>query len=187
MFSDRIVVCVCQQLQRSSYLSFFHSALLRCWQPFSVMPLLTKYKHSYWGLSISGMATVPSTVVRSRYLRFCCYLFYILITEVEVSQSADVGSAEGHAALPSDAASICIKPLLHIINLMSSADGCLFSLPSTSLKTARRLAPEILLSSESFNGYTGRKHGRVKVHSFICWNCFWRDCGPRSRFPLLLN
>ena len=163
MFSNRIIVCVSQQLQRPIYLSFFQSALLRCWQPFSVMPLVTEYKHSYGGITISGAATVPSPVARSRYLWFCCWLIYILITEAEDSQSADVGSAEGDAPLLSDDVVICIKPLLPNHNLISSADGCLPSLSSTALRTAA----EMLLLAESFNGYTGRKHGWVSIHSPI--------------------
>ena len=79
-----------------------------CWQPFSVMPLLTKYKHSYRGITISGAATVLSPVVRSRYLRLCFSLIYLLITEAEVNQSAEVGSAEGDAPLFSEAIVPCI-------------------------------------------------------------------------------
>ena len=72
------------------------------------MPLSPEYKHSYGGISISGAATDPSPVVHSRYLRFCFSLIYLLITETEVSQSVEVGSAEGDAPLFSDAVSICI-------------------------------------------------------------------------------
>ena len=67
------------------------------------MLLVTEYKHSYGGITLSGAATVPSPVARSRYLRLCFSLFYLLITEAEGSQSAEVGSAEGDAPLPSDA------------------------------------------------------------------------------------
>ena len=109
------------------------------------MPLSPEYKHSYIGVSISGTATVPSPVARSRYLRFCCCLIYILITEAEGSQSAEVGSAEGDAPLFSDFIAICIKLLLLSHSSMSSADGCFLSLSSTALRTAGRLAPEILL------------------------------------------
>ena len=103
MFSNRIINCVSQQLRRLSLSSFFQSALLRCWQPFSVMMFLSEYKHSYRGITISGAATVPSPVARSPYFRFCCFLIYFLITEKKVSQSAEVGSAEGDATLLSDA------------------------------------------------------------------------------------
>ena len=68
-----------------------------------MIPLLSEYKHSYREITISGAATVPSQVARSPYLRFCCSLIYLLITEAEVSQSAEVGSAEGDAPLFSDA------------------------------------------------------------------------------------
>ena len=108
MSSNRIGVCVSQQLQKSSIFSFFQSALLRRLQPFSVMPLSTKCKHSYKGVNIKGAATVPSPVARSPYLRFGCCLFYHLITEADVSHSAEVGSAEDYATLLSDAVFICI-------------------------------------------------------------------------------
>ena len=72
------------------------------------MSFVTEYKHSYWGIIISDAATFLSRVVRSRYLRLCCRLIYILITEAEVSQSADVGFAEGDAPLLTDDVSICI-------------------------------------------------------------------------------
>ena len=111
MISNRIVTCVSQQLQRLSISSFFQSALLRYWQPFSVMPLSSEYKHNYGGISITGAATVPSPVARISYLQFCCHLIYLLITEAEDSQSAEVGSAEGDALLFSDAIPVCIKPL----------------------------------------------------------------------------
>ena len=147
------------------------------------MPLFPEYKHSYWGIKFPVAATVPSPVVHIRYLRFCCCLIYILITEVEGSQSAEVGSAEGDAPLFSDFIAICIKLQLLSHSSMSSADGCFLSLSSTALRTAGRLAAEILLLSESFNGYAGGKHGWLWVHSFLSRNCFWRGCGPRS--PLL--
>ena len=67
------------------------------------MPLLSEYKYSYWGVSIKGTATFHSRVARSRYLRFRCWLIYLLITEDEDSQSAEVGSAEGDAPFASDA------------------------------------------------------------------------------------
>ena len=67
------------------------------------MPLFPEYKHSYRGITLSGAATVPSPVVRSPYLRFCCCLIYLLITEADVSQSAELGFAEGDAPLLSDA------------------------------------------------------------------------------------
>ena len=105
---NRIAVCVSQQLQRSSNSSFFQFALLRCWQPLSVMALLAKYKHSYKVITISGAATLPSPVVYSRYLRFCCRLIYTLITEVDPNQSADVCLTEGDAPLFPNAVSICI-------------------------------------------------------------------------------
>ena len=100
-----------------------------------------------------------------------------------MSQSADVDSAEGDTPLFSDVIFNCIKPLLHSHNLMFSAVICLSSFSSTSLRTAGMLAAEILSCSESFNGYPGSKHGRVRVHSFLSWSYLWRGCGPRS--PLL--
>ena len=108
VFPNRIAVCVSQQLQRSSNSSFFQSALLRCWQPFSVMLLSTKYTHSYRGITISGAATVPSPDAHSLYLRFCCFLIYFLITEKKVSQSAEIGSTEGDAPFFSDAFVFCV-------------------------------------------------------------------------------
>ena len=145
--SNWIIHCVSQQLLRPIYMSFFHSALLSCWQPFSVMPLSSKYTRSYWGITISGAATVPSLVACSLYLRFCCCcLIYLLITEVEVSQSAEVGSAEGNAPLPFDAISFCIKALLHRYNLISSAVYCFLSLSPISLRTAGKLATKILFN-----------------------------------------
>ena len=102
MLTNPIYPCVNQQLQRPSNLSFFHSALLRFWQPFSVILLSSNYKHSYREISIAGAATFLARVVHSRYLRYCYGLIYYLITEAEVIQSADVGSAEGNAPLPSD-------------------------------------------------------------------------------------
>ena len=151
------------------------------------MPLFSEYKHSYWGIIFSGAATVPSPVARSRYLRFCWRLIYHLVTEVEDSQSAEVGSAEGDAPLISDAIVPCIKQLLHSNNLMSSAVGCILSLSSTALRTAGRLAAEILFLSESFNGYPGRNHGRLWLHSRISWIFFWRGCGPPSRLLILFS
>ena len=106
--SDRIVRCVSRQLPSESILSYFQSALLRCWQPFSVMALFPKYKHSYRGTTLSGAATAPSRGAHIRYLRFCCCLIYLLITEAEDSQSAEVGSAEGDAPLLSDVVPVCI-------------------------------------------------------------------------------
>ena len=41
---------------------------------------------------------------------------------------------------------------------MFSAVSCLLSLSSAALRTAGRLAAEILLLSESVNGYSGRKY-----------------------------
>ena len=72
------------------------------------MPFLSEYKHSYWGITNSGATTVPSPVARIRNLRFCCWLIYLLITEAEGSESAEVGSAEGDAPLLTDDVSICI-------------------------------------------------------------------------------
>ena len=144
MFSNRISVCVSKQLQRSIYLSFFQSALLRCWQPFSVMLLVAEYKHSYEVITNSAAATVPSPVARILYLRCCCCLIYLLLTEAEESQSAEVDSAEGDAPLLSNVVSICIKSLLHSPKWMFSADGFSLSLSSTALRTAGRLASEIL-------------------------------------------
>ena len=89
-------------------MSFFQSALLRLWQPFSVMPLLPEYKHSYRGITISGAATLPSLVACSRYLRFYCNLIYLLITEDELNQSAEIGSTEGDAPFFSDAFVFCV-------------------------------------------------------------------------------
>ena len=77
---------------------------------------------------------------------------------------------------------------------MSSADGCLLSLSSTALRTPGRLAAEIRLLTESFNEYACRKHGWLKIHSHLSWNCFWRDGGSLFHLlkisfgsPLLLN
>ena len=89
-------------------MSLFQTALLRWLQPFSVMPLLSEYKHSYWGINISVGANFPSRAVDSRYLRLCFRLIYILITEVKISQTADVGFAEGDTPLLSDVAVDCI-------------------------------------------------------------------------------
>ena len=72
------------------------------------MPFLSEYKYSYRGATISGAATVPSPVVRSLYLRRCYRLIYILITEDEDNESAEVVLAEGDAPLLSDAVVICI-------------------------------------------------------------------------------
>ena len=126
---------------------------------FSPMLLLAEYKHSYRGISISVAATVPSPVARSRYLRFCFFLIYLLITEAEESESAEVGSAEGDVPLLSYAILPCIKPLLHNHNLMFSAVGCCLSFSSTALRTAGRSAAETLSYSESFNGYAGHNNG----------------------------
>ena len=87
---------------------FFQSALLRYLQPFSVMPLSTKCKHNYRDKTISGAATLLSLVSHSPYLRFCCRLFYFLITEAEENQSADVGFAESDTPLFPDGVPICI-------------------------------------------------------------------------------
>ena len=106
--SDRIVRCVSRQLPSESILSYFQSALVRCWQPFSVMPLSPEYKHSYRGTTLSGAATAPSQGAHIPYLRCSCCLIYFLITEAEDSQSAEVGSAEGDAPLLSDVIPICI-------------------------------------------------------------------------------
>ena len=67
------------------------------------MPLLAKYQHSYRGITISGGATALLPVVRNHYLRCRCTLIYNFITEAQVSQSAEVGFAEGDAPLLSDA------------------------------------------------------------------------------------
>ena len=142
-------------------MSFFQSVLLRCWQPFSVMPLLSEYKHSYREITISGAATVPSRVVCSPYLRFCCHLIYILVTEVEQSQSVNVGSAEGDAPLLSDAVAICIKLQLHSQNEMYSAVFCFPSFFSPSLRTAARLPAETLFFSELVDGYAGNIYERL--------------------------
>ena len=56
----------------------------------------------------SGAANLPLRVARNRYLRFCFSLIYLLITEAEVSHSAEVGSAEGDAPLFSDFVVPCI-------------------------------------------------------------------------------
>ena len=131
------------------------------------MPLSPEYKHSYREITISGAATVPSPVARSRYLRFCCSLIYHLITEIEVNQFSDVGSVEGDAPLLTDVIFNCIKPLLHSRNMISSADGCCLSLSSTALRTAGRLAAEILFLPESFKGYTGSKRVRLKIVTLL--------------------
>ena len=89
-------------------MSFFQSALLRFWQPRSVISLLPEYKHSYRGITFSGAAILLWPVARSPYLRFYFFLIYLLITEAEDSQSADVDSAEGDAPLFSDAVVTCI-------------------------------------------------------------------------------
>ena len=70
---------------------------------------MSEYQHSYRGVYLSGATIFPSRVAHSHYLRFCCYLIYLLITEAEESQSAEVGSADGNAALLSDAVIPCIK------------------------------------------------------------------------------
>ena len=136
------------------------------------MRLSPKYKHSYRGLSLSGAATVPSPVARIPYLRFCCCLIYLLITEAKESESVEVGSTDGDATLLSDVISVCIKPLILIHNLISSAVRCLLSLLSTSLRTVGRLAAEILLLPESFNGYAVCKHTGLRIHSHISRNYF---------------
>ena len=151
------------------------------------MSLLAEYKHSYRGLTISSAATVPSPVAHSLYLRFCWSLIYLLITEVEVSQSAEVGSAQGDAPLFSDAVPVCIKPLLPIGNLMSSAFGCSLSFFSTSLRTAGRLAAEIFFYAESFKGYPGRKHERLGILTHIYKKYFWRGGGPHSRLTFAIH
>ena len=72
------------------------------------MPFLSEYKYRSRGITISGAATVPLRVVRSPYLRFCCCLIYLLITEAEDNESAELSSAEGDAPLLSDAVVPCI-------------------------------------------------------------------------------
>ena len=67
------------------------------------------------------------------------YCRAVLITEAEGSEFADVKLAEGDALLLSETVSICIKPLLHRHNLMTSAVGCSLSFSSTALRTAGRL------------------------------------------------
>ena len=66
------------------------------------MPLSSEYKHSNGGETIIDAATFPLRGVYTRYLRFCCVLIYLLITEAEVSQSAELSFAEGEAPLFSD-------------------------------------------------------------------------------------
>ena len=66
------------------------------------MPLLTKYEQSYGGKTLSGAAIFPSQVARSLYLRCRYCLIYFYITEVEKSQSAEIGSAESDAPLLSN-------------------------------------------------------------------------------------
>ena len=104
------------------------------------------------------------TLICSRYLRLCCRLIYILITEAEVSQSADVGSAEGDAPLPSDAIAPFVKPLLPSHNFISSV-VCSPSFFSTFLRTAGRLEAEILLYSELVNRYVGCSHAILRIHT----------------------
>ena len=89
---------------------------------------------------MSGAATVPSRGVHSPYLRCSCRLVSLLITEVEGSQSAEVGSTKGNAPLFSDSLALvpCIQPLLPSHNYISSAVPCFLSLFSTSLRTAGR-------------------------------------------------
>ena len=154
-----------QYLPRLRISSFFQSALLRQLQPFSVMLFSPEYNHSYWGVAFSGAATVPSRVVRSLYLRFCCCLIYILITEAEVFQSANVGLAEGDTPLLFNAVVPCIKRELQSNNLISSAVVCLSSFFSTSQRTAERLEVEILLCSESVDGYASSKYDWLRVHN----------------------
>ena len=162
-----IINCVSQQLPRPSYSSFFQSALLRCWQPRSLMAFPTKYKHTYRGLTLSGATTVPLSVVHSPYFRFCCRLTYILITETKDSQSEKVDSAEDHTSLFFDDILICIQPLLPNHNSMFSAVCCLLSLPSISLRTVGMLAAEIFFSPESFNRYADRKNVRLRILSLF--------------------
>ena len=76
---------------------------------------------------------------------------------------------------------------------MSSAVRCLLSLPSISLRTAGRLAAEILLPSESVNEYTSC-NGWLRIKAHISGNYFRRGCGPLSGLlafaacsPLLFN
>ena len=123
-------------------MSFFQSALLRRMQPFSVILLLTKYKHSYRDLTFSATATVPSRDVHIPYLRWHCNLIYLLTTEAEVNQSADVGSAEGDAPLFPNAIVIYIYPQLPSYNLIY----CSFSssLSSTARRRRGRSAATIL-------------------------------------------
>ena len=162
MFSNQIKPCVSQQLQRPSNSNFFQSALLRCWQPFSVMLLFPEYKHSYRGITISGAATVPSPVARSRYLRFCFCLIYLLITEVEDSQSAEIGSAEGDAPLLSDVVSICIKLLLPNHNLIDSSFS--LSLSSTARRKIGRSAAAIFFLSAFISTYLSYR-SKIQTHS----------------------
>ena len=168
VFSYRIKLCVSQQVQRSSLLSVFQSALLRFWQPPSVISLLPEYKHSYREITFSGAPTAPSPVARSPYLRFYFFLIQLFITEAEVSQSANVGLTEDGAPLLSDPVSICIKQELHNNNSIFSSVRCSPSLFSTSLRTAGMLAAEILCDSELVNEYTGSKYGILRIHHPFC-------------------
>ena len=74
-----------------------------------------------------------------------------------MSQSSNVGFAEGDASLLSDAVIPCIKLLVRSHNSMSSAVVCFYSFSSISLRTAERLVSKIF--SELFKEYTVRKHG----------------------------
>ena len=60
-----------------------------------------------------------------------------------MSQSAEVGSAEGDAPLFSDAVFTYVQSLLPSHNRISSAALCLLSFVLTSLRNPGRLAAEI--------------------------------------------
>ena len=107
------------------------------------MLLIPEYQHSYGGITISDAATVPSRGARNPYLRFCCCLNDLFITEGEVSQSDEVGSAESDASFFSDAVVICIQTLIPNHNYRSSAVRCSPSFFSISLRTAGKLSAEI--------------------------------------------
>ena len=141
VFSNRILVCVSKQLRRLSASSYFQSALVKLRQPFSVMSLMSECRHSYWGITFLGAASFPSPVARNPYLWYSFSLTYLLITEVEKSQLAEVGSAEDLATLLSDAIVHCIYPLLLSHKCMSPT--CFLSFPSTSLRTTGRSSAEI--------------------------------------------
>ena len=142
MVSNRIAPCVSQQLLRLSVSSFFQSALLKRLHPFSVIPLLSEYIHSYKGIISLGAATFPSPVARSPYHLFCCFLIYLLITEGEDSQSTEVGSTEGDEFLFSDAVMIYIQLLLPSYNLIYCSFS--LSLSSTARRRRGRLAVAVL-------------------------------------------